>query len=487
MMAYPNNSIAIFAWMILLIAILPITISSFSWPSPKTKKIATSTHHRDAGSILSYQTQNGTDWTKGGDWLSGQATATLDNDIETEEKDIIQQELLEGYLAHQILLKSMSMSEDGQPSLEQYEEHELISSELITDASDVADVSDIASTPILSDVWKARLLLLLSAALYGTNFTFVKALDESMPVAVSSTLRFGFAAVAMLPWLIAPISDELKLMVQVEGNEEPTRLSVGLAGMEIGVLNSVGYISQAIGLKTTTASKSAFICSMAVVVVPILDYIWGKPLLRRQVFGAVLAAMGVYALEMGGTETLNSGDIMSLMQPLMFGLGFWRMEAAMEKYPTEAGRLAASQLLAVFLVSASYLTCWSPVSGFSVSDASHALPSTTEVMTWLHDPKILGALLWTGIVTTAFTIWMETLALKTLSAAETTVIFSTEPLFGAAFASVVAGESLGSCAAVGAAFIISGCLVSGLDIGSYFTNESKRTALVESAMVQADK
>jgi len=478
MMAYPNNSIAIFAWMILFIALLPTTISSFSWPSPKTKIATSTTHHRSDAGILNYQTQNGTDWTKGGDWLS--STATLDNNVETE-KDIIQQELLEGYLAHQILLKSMSMSDDEQTNLDQYEEHELISSELITDAS------DIASTPILSDVWKARLLLLLSAALYGTNFTFVKALDESMSVGISSTLRFGFAAVAMLPWLIAPISDELKLMAQVEGNEEPTKLSVALAGMEIGVLNSVGYISQAIGLKTTTASKSAFICSMAVVIVPILDYIWGKPLLRRQVVGAVLAAMGVYALEMRGTETLNSGDLMSLMQPIMFGLGFWRMEAAMEKYPTEAGRLAASQLLAVFLVSASYLTCWSPVSGFSVSDACNALPSTTEVMAWLHDPTILGALLWTGIVTTAFTIWMETLALKTLSAAETTVIFSTEPLFGAAFASVVAGESLGSCAAVGAAFIIGGCLVSGLDIGSYFKKESEVTALVESAAEVADK
>ena len=473
----------IISW-IIIIAILPTTITSFSWPSSKTKTATSTTHRRSDTGILNYQTQNGTDWTKGGDWLSGQGTATLDVGIETE-KDIIQQELLEGYIAHQILLKSMSMSEDDEPNLEQHEEHELISSELITDVSDIASTP--ISNPMLSDVWKARLLLLLSAALYGTNFTFVKALDESMPVAVSSTLRFGFAAVAMLPWLIAPISDELKLMSQVEGNEEPTRLSVALAGMEIGVLNSVGYISQAIGLKTTTASKSAFICSMAVVIVPILDYIWGKPLLRRQVVGAVLAAMGVYALEMGGTETLNSGDIMSLMQPIMFGLGFWRMEAAMEKYPTEAGRLAASQLLAVFLVSASYLTCWSPVSGFSVSDACHALPSTTEVMTWLHDPKILGALLWTGIVTTAFTIWMETLALKTLSAAETTVIFSTEPLFGAAFASVVAGDSLGSCAAVGAAFIIGGCLVSGLDIGSYFAKESKGTSLVESAMVQADK
>jgi drug/metabolite transporter (DMT)-like permease len=73
-------------------------------------------------------------------------------------------------------------------------------------------------------------------------------------------------------------------------------------------------------------------------------------------------------------------------------------------------------------------------------------------------------LFWTGVITTAFTIWMETLALKTLSAAETTLIFSTEPLFGAAFASVVAHECLGPEAFVGAACIIGGCLVSGIDL-----------------------
>jgi drug/metabolite transporter (DMT)-like permease len=73
-------------------------------------------------------------------------------------------------------------------------------------------------------------------------------------------------------------------------------------------------------------------------------------------------------------------------------------------------------------------------------------------------------LFWTGVVTTAFTIWMETLALKTLSAAETTLIFSTEPLFGTAFAAIVANECFGKEAAIGAAFIIGGCLVSGIDL-----------------------
>lgn len=204
---------------------------------------------------------------------------------------------------------------------------------------------------------------------------------------------------------------------------------------------------------------------MAVVTVPILDYMFGKELLRRQIIGACLAAFGVFSLEMGGQqgiESLTSGDISSLVQPVMFGLGFWRMEAAMHKYPTEAGRLAAAQLLMVFLVSLSYL----------ISTSYADMPSATQIMTWLQDPNILGMLFWTGIVTTAFTIWMETLALKTLSAAETTLIFSTEPLFGAAFAAVVANECLGMDAVVGAAFIIGGCLVSGIDFGHFFRDKT---------------
>ena len=150
----------------------------------------------------------------------------------------------------------------------------------------------------------------------------------------------------------------------------------------------------------------------------------------------------------------------------------------MEKYPTEAGRLAAAQLLMVFLISLSYLVCWSPAGDdLLLSDACNALPTVSEIMAWLHDPYLLGMLFWTGIVTTAFTIWMETLALKTLSAAETTLIFSTEPLFGAAFAAVVANECLGTDAAIGAAFIIGGCIVSGMDIGRLLSPDDSAGAL----------
>lgn len=89
---------------------------------------------------------------------------------------------------------------------------------------------------------------------------------------------------------------------------------------------------------TTTASKSAFICSLAVVLVPLLDAVFGakdsaevkasKAAEKEQAggvfsalngpwFPALLAATGVACLELIGVEGgPNSGDVWALVQPL---------------------------------------------------------------------------------------------------------------------------------------------------------------------------
>jgi len=471
---------------LVFLALLPDHASSFTWPQ---SKLSPKTYRSPASSRRLGHT-NGTDLLE-----SPQLCDPFSNVLErNSETTLFEQELLAGYIEHQSILNSPNIQlAPQQPGLTDVPSEPSSVLDSSTPASLTLPTQQSTATPILSDVWKARLLLLLSAALYGTNFTFVKSLNDSMSVGLSSTLRFGFAALVMLPMLFAPIDEELKVLVRERGHlspstpnaeksngdilsnvtEEPTRLSAGLAGMEIGMWVSIGYIAQAIGLQTTTASKSAFICSMAVVIVPILDKIVGKPLLRRQIVGACLAAFGVWALELGGQETaITNGDIMSMVQPLMFGLGFWRMESAVEKYPTEAARLAAGQLLMIFLVSLSYLVCFSPVvDGMLHSDTCNVLPTPSEIFALLHNSSILGMLFWTGVVTTAFTIYMETLALKTLSAAETTLIFSTEPLFGAAFAGVVANECFGIETAIGAVFIVGGCIVSGMDVSRYLKGD----------------
>jgi drug/metabolite transporter (DMT)-like permease len=168
-----------------------------------------------------------------------------------------------------------------------------------------------------------------------------------------------------------------------------------------------------------------------------------------------LAVVGVAFLELGGdmsASSMTAGDMLSMVQPFAFGIGFWRMEQAMQRYPKEAPRLTAAQLLAVFLASAGY--------GLWAID----LPTLQSYpwAEWLTSTPILLSLFWTGCITTALTIYMENVAMETLSAAETTLIFSTEPRWGTAFAAAVMGEQLGFNAAVGAFCILTACVYSSL-------------------------
>mmetsp|Transcript_17272 Transcript_17272/g.20579 ORF Transcript_17272/g.20579 Transcript_17272/m.20579 type:complete len:500 (-) Transcript_17272:263-1762(-) len=304
-------------------------------------------------------------------------------------------------------------------------------------------------------VWKARSLLIGAAALYGTNFSLVKLLGDTMPEGVSLTLRFALASAVTLPWLF----DEGGTAAQQLPNADV--LMATWLGFEVGLWNSIGYVAQAVGLETTPASKSAFICSLAVVVVPLLDFFTGKRIETRQWVGAFLAVVGVAFLELGGVGgggdalMLSKGDLLSLVQPFAFGIGFWKIEKALQRYPSQARRLTAAQLLAVFTASACY--------GLSAIDPS-ALQSYPWGE-WLTDPSILFSLFWTGCITTALTIYMENKAMETLSAAEATVIFATEPLWGTAFATVVMSEQLGVNSAIGAAFIMSACFYSNLGMG----------------------
>ena len=298
----------------------------------------------------------------------------------------------------------------------------------------------------------ARLLLIGAAALYGTNFSVVKMLGQTdMSIALSATLRFGLAALITSPWLFEQTENAN------DANEGDHRVGVTLRGMEVGFWNSAGYIAQAVGLGTTLASKSAFLCSLAVVTVPLLDFATGKRLEGRQITGIILALLGVAVLELGGLSAsdlaLTSGDLASLVQPLAFGVAFWRMEQVMHKYPEEAKRATAAQLLAVFLGSAAYGLVSDP--GFF---------DVTQIIQFVSQPTVLFSLFWTGCITTALTIYMESTALKSLSAAETTLILSTEPLWGTAFAAAVLGEQVGMDTGIGAVLIIAACLISNLGL-----------------------
>ena len=302
----------------------------------------------------------------------------------------------------------------------------------------------------------ARLAILGCALTYGTNFAAVKQLDHSLPPSLSASLRFGLASMAAMTVLWD---------VRAWDWESAELRSLQKVSIEVGAANALGYVSQSVGLQDVDASLSAFVCSLAVVVVPVLDAVVDRKRTAARTWqAAALAAAGVALLSVNsmghsvdGPHGAVHGLLFTLVQPLAFGYGFYRTEKALAAVPGDLDLTKASlacgamQLLTVKAVADVWLLSdqWGA--------AADAFPDALALLA--EPPAVFGAVVWTGLVTTFGTVLVETLALSEISAQESTVLFSTEPLWGAGFASLALGERLDEYSAAGGVMIVVACLL----------------------------
>ena len=302
----------------------------------------------------------------------------------------------------------------------------------------------------------ARLAILGCALTYGTNFAAVKQLDHSLPPSLSASLRFGLASMAAMTVLWD---------VRDWDWESAELRSLQKVSIEVGAANALGYVSQSVGLQDVDASLSAFVCSLAVVVVPVLDAVVDRKRTAARTWqAAALAAAGVALLSINsmghsvdGPHGAVHGLLFTLVQPLAFGYGFYRTEKALAAVPGDLDLTKASlacgamQLLTVKAVADVWLLSdqWGA--------AADAFPDALALLA--EPPAVFGAVVWTGLVTTFGTVLVETLALSEISAQESTVLFSTEPLWGAGFASLALGERLDEYSAAGGVMIVVACLL----------------------------
>lgn len=304
---------------------------------------------------------------------------------------------------------------------------------------------DHASEPPTSAGPSARLegslLMLVVAVLWGTNFPAVKALIESgLPTEAAAALRFGLAAFALSPLLF-------------RNGPLPRELVTG--GLECGAWLALGYIAQAVALQDAQAGVVAFIASLQVVFVPLALSAFGdKALTPRLALSAALCVAGVGVLELGGGGGAASGpgvsEALALLQPIAFGTSYLRIERLAARYPEHGLQISALQLVSNAAISAAW--------------CAHAAMGSADALdlSALAEPPVLGGLLWTGLVSTALTVLLQTRALSKLPATDSSVIVATEPLWAAGFAALLLGESLDSSKAVGGALIVAGCLANAL-------------------------
>ncbi|MDR7334490.1 DMT family transporter [Roseateles asaccharophilus] len=153
--------------------------------------------------------------------------------------------------------------------------------------------------------WRAYALLAASTSLVGSYVGLSKLLVAAFPIFLLAGLRFGFAAVLMLPWLKKP-ADEAPLDAR----------SRWLLFLESFLGNFLFSICMLFGLRQSSAVVAGVIMAGIPAAVALLSWVVLREQLSRRVLAGIACAVGGIALvafgRQGGAETTPLGALLLL-------------------------------------------------------------------------------------------------------------------------------------------------------------------------------
>lgn len=307
--------------------------------------------------------------------------------------------------------------------------------------------------------WKGSVVLL--CALWASNFPMAKLImsEPGVDSSLYALTRFSVAALALTPGAISA--------TRKTGMDWETFKGAVVCGSWV----SFGYLGQTLGLMTTTASKSCVICSLHCVFVAAIaewlrmnkaqdaNALTGTNYDFQRLLPAAIAVAGVAVVELNGASGgANIGDALSFAQPLGFGLGYLLLEDLMAKRPDTALAVSAIKLGVVALSSFAMFEL-APLVKEGVDAWSFSIPDFSAI---LASPVAMGGIFYTGVITTALALWIESIAFARVSAKDASLILTTEPLFAAGLGAVTLGETFGMSDYFGASLIIGACVLATL-------------------------
>ena len=153
---------------------------------------------------------------------------------------------------------------------------------------------------------QADLLLLLTAAVWGSGFIAQRIAAPNMNIFIYNGGRFLLGAILLLPLI--------KFKLQIS---KSNLLGVLLAGL---LLFSAGAFQQA-GMITTTAGNAGFITGLYVIFVPFFLWIFWKEKQKWNVWvAAIFAVFGMLLLSTGGELKLAPGDKLELIGAILWAM-----------------------------------------------------------------------------------------------------------------------------------------------------------------------
>ncbi len=271
----------------------------------------------------------------------------------------------------------------------------------------------------------ARVLLFLTAVIWGGSFIIVKGAVDNIPPIFLVAIRFS-------------ISSVLLGLIFIKHFKNFTADYLW-RGAIIGACLFGAYAIQTAGIQLTTAGKNAFLSCLYSVLVPFMLWAFkGKRPDRYNIVAALTCAVGAGLVILGTvTESINIGDLISLVASFFYAAHF----VAVEKLSKNKDIIIITILQ--FVYAAVY---------------SWALTLLTEEGTFVGIEW--GGVLYLAIACTTLGFLMQNIGQKLTSSSSASLILSLESVFGVLFSIIFGYEELKPQATVGFVLIFIAVIIS---------------------------
>jgi drug/metabolite transporter (DMT)-like permease len=270
-----------------------------------------------------------------------------------------------------------------------------------------------------------RLALLLTTLIWGATFPATKAALEQIPPLSFLFLRFLLGSLLIAIWFAA-MGHRLRR----------DRGILRAAGIATGFL-FLGYVFQTVGLRYTSASNSAFLTALYVIIVPLIL----RRFDRRVILAAAVATVGLWPLVKPST-TMSQGDLMTLACAAAFAAHIVCLERFTRLF--DAPSLLLWQMAAMTLL-------FVPTMWWEQAPAGAFAPTSVLVV---------GLGVTGGLATGAFAVQMW--AQQLVPAQQVALVFASEPAYAAWLSWYFLGETLDAQGWLGSGLILLAVIVGAL-------------------------
>ena len=282
----------------------------------------------------------------------------------------------------------------------------------------------------------AVLAMVLTTMVWGITFEMVQDALRDAPPLIFAAFRFGIGFLFGILYYIFFVKGKLSDITYLELK----------GGFICGIVLCLGYASQNFGLWenifyiASTPSNSAFITSVSVILVPTFLFFFSIQKVSYKIWGVVaLAILGLFIL-LDPNKGISGGDIVTLGCAISFAIHIILQDIYLRK---------GANVLKFFTIQVLFVSLFSFISSLIVREDSIVFSN-----------DVIIALLVTGILATFVAFILMLWAQTILSATETGILLSLEPLFAALYSVLIMHKSLGFNGWIGGLIIIAAVISS---------------------------